>query len=86
LSCHFSFFPDYLPKAVRSEISRCTEEMCGRNKAVAPQPITLRLYSPTVTNLTLVDLPGMTKVKIGSEQKGVSSSVGSRRWSLWWWN
>jgi len=47
---------------VRAEISRATDEMCGRNKAVAPQPISLRIFSPTVTNLTLVDLPGMTKV------------------------
>ena len=29
--------------------------------ALHPQPINLRLHSPNVPNLTLVDLPGVTK-------------------------
>ena len=69
--------------AIRKEISRCTEELCGRNKAVAPQPITLRLFSPTVTNLTLVDLPGMTKVAVGDQPPDIEEKIRSLavRWA-----
>lgn len=34
----------------------------GRNKGISAQPINLKIYSPHVVNLTLVDLPGITKV------------------------
>jgi hypothetical protein len=30
---------------------------------VSPLPINLKIYSPNVLNLTLVDLPGMTKAR-----------------------
>lgn len=33
---------------------------------ISPIPIHLKVYSPYVLNLTLVDLPGMTKVKHGN--------------------
>jgi hypothetical protein len=29
---------------------------------ISPQPINLRVFSPNVLTLTLVDLPGLTKV------------------------
>lgn len=47
---------------VREEINRETERVAGRGKAISKQPIVLKVYSPRVLNLTLVDLPGMTKV------------------------
>ena len=36
--------------------------MAGQNKGVSKLPISLRIYSPDVLDLTLVDLPGLTKV------------------------
>ena len=49
---------------VRAEIERETERVAGpnKNKAISRSPIHLRIYSPKVLNLTLVDLPGITKV------------------------
>jgi replication fork clamp-binding protein CrfC len=47
---------------IREEIERETERLTGKNKGVSPIPINLKIYSPHVLNLTLVDLPGMTKV------------------------
>lgn len=47
---------------VRREIEEETDRMCGRNKNVNPRPINLRVTSPSVVDLTLVDLPGLTKV------------------------
>ena len=36
--------------------------MAGQNKGISKLPINLRIYSPNVLDLTLVDLPGLTKV------------------------
>lgn len=36
--------------------------MAGQNKGISKLPISLRIYSPNVLDLTLVDLPGLTKV------------------------
>jgi len=44
------------------EIERQTQKLAGDNKAVSNTPIHLRIYSPNVLDLTLVDLPGITKV------------------------
>ncbi|KAB1254350.1 Dynamin-1-like protein [Camelus dromedarius] len=48
---------------IRQEIENETERISGNNKGVSPEPIHLKIFSPNVVNLTLVDLPGMTKVK-----------------------
>lgn len=48
--------------AIRMEIERETDRMAGNNKGICPEPINLKIYSTRVVNLTLVDLPGITKV------------------------
>lgn len=48
---------------IREEIVRDTELKTGKNAGISPQPINLRIYSPNVLTLTLVDLPGLTKVR-----------------------
>ena len=40
-----------------------TSPMSGDNKGICPEPISLKFYSEKVLSLTLVDLPGLTKVK-----------------------
>lgn len=47
--------------AVRKEIEAETARVAGQNKGVSKLPINLRIYSPNVLDLTLVDLPGLTK-------------------------
>jgi dynamin 1-like protein len=41
-----------------------TSRVAGTNKGINRQPINLKIYSPHVLNLTLVDLPGLTKVRL----------------------
>lgn len=41
--------------------------MAGTNKGICPEPINLKIYSTKVVNLTLVDLPGITKVLFRSK-------------------
>ena len=47
---------------IREEIQRETDRLTGRNKGISSTAINLKIYSPHVLNLTLVDLPGMTRV------------------------
>jgi len=49
---------------VRVEIERETDRMAGSNKGVCPEPISVKFYSHAVLSLTMVDLPGLTKVRI----------------------
>ena len=54
---------------IRSDLVRDTEAKTGRNAGISPQPINLRIFSPNVLTLTLVDLPGLTKVPVGDQPK-----------------
>ncbi len=47
---------------IREEIQRETDRLTGSNKGISHYPINLKIFSPNVLNLTLVDLPGITKV------------------------
>lgn len=47
---------------IREEIEKETDRVTGSNKGISDVPINLKIYSPNVVNLTLVDLPGITKV------------------------
>jgi dynamin 1-like protein len=42
---------------------------------ISPQPITLRVFSPNVLTLTLVDLPGITKVPVGDQPKDIEKQI-----------
>ncbi|KAI5249755.1 dynamin GTPase [Aureobasidium subglaciale] len=52
---------------VKREIENETARIAGNNKGINRQPINLKIYSPHVLSLTLVDLPGLTKVPIGDQ-------------------
>ncbi|KAI2378536.1 vacuolar protein sorting-associated protein 1 [Ophidiomyces ophidiicola] len=60
---------------IREEIVRETEAKTGRNAGISPQPINLRIYSPNVLTLTLVDLPGLTKVPVGDQPKDIEKQI-----------
>jgi dynamin 1-like protein len=42
---------------------------------VSSKPINLKIYSPRVLNLTLVDLPGMTKVPVGDQPSDIEQQI-----------
>ncbi|XP_034371229.1 dynamin-1-like protein isoform X22 [Arvicanthis niloticus] len=60
---------------IRQEIENETERISGNNKGVSPEPIHLKVFSPNVVNLTLVDLPGMTKVPVGDQPKDIELQI-----------
>ncbi|XP_023813267.1 dynamin-2 isoform X11 [Oryzias latipes] len=60
---------------VRAEIEAETDRVTGSNKGISPIPINLRVYSPHVLNLTLIDLPGMTKVAVGDQPVDIEHQI-----------
>ena len=60
---------------VRSEIERETDRVTGKNKGISPKAINLRVYSPHVVNLTVVDLPGLTKVPVGDQPSDIERLI-----------
>ncbi|KAK1070683.1 vacuolar protein sorting-associated protein 1 [Friedmanniomyces endolithicus] len=60
---------------IREEISRETDSKTGRNGGISPAPINLRIYSPNVLTLTLVDLPGLTKVPVGDQPRDIERQI-----------
>ena len=59
---------------IRDEIVRETDSKTG-NKGISPAPINLRIYSPNVLTLTLVDLPGLTKVPVGDQPRDIERQI-----------
>lgn len=54
---------------VKAEIERLTDVVAGVKKGIVDDPITLTVYGTDVPDLTLIDLPGLTKIKLaGSDQ------------------
>ena len=62
-------FTDFIK--VRETIEALTDEICNKNKNIIDKPIVLNVYSQTCPDLTLVDLPGVTRVPIGDQPKNI---------------
>ncbi|XP_069386423.1 dynamin-2 isoform X10 [Paralichthys olivaceus] len=73
LHCKGRKFVDF--DEVRQEIEAETDRLTGSNKGISPIPINLRVYSPNVLNLTLIDLPGMTKVAVGDQPQDIEHQI-----------
>ncbi|KAK7293253.1 hypothetical protein RJT34_16116 [Clitoria ternatea] len=56
---------------VRQEIQDETDRVTGKTKQISPVPIHLSIYSPNVVNLTLIDLPGLTKVAVEGQPESI---------------
>ncbi|KAF8162879.1 Dynamin central region-domain-containing protein [Crassisporium funariophilum] len=60
---------------IRDEIIRDTEAKTGKNAGISPLPINLRIFSPNVLTLTLVDLPGTTRVPVGDQPRDIEKQI-----------
>ncbi|XP_073038376.1 dynamin-related protein 5A [Primulina eburnea] len=61
--------------AVRKEIADETDRETGRSKQISSVPIYLSIYSPNVVNLTLIDLPGLTKVAVEGQSDSIVTEI-----------
>lgn len=60
---------------IKKEIIRETERVTGLGNNISSVPIILRIYSRTVPNLTLVDLPGITKLATGTQPADIEKQI-----------
>ncbi|CAA6668741.1 unnamed protein product [Spirodela intermedia] len=61
--------------AIRREIQAETDREAGGNKGVSDERIRLKIFSPNVLNITLVDLPGITKVPVGDQPSDIEARI-----------
>ncbi|KAK4757547.1 hypothetical protein SAY87_018848 [Trapa incisa] len=60
---------------IRKEIQAETEREAGGNKGVSDKQIRLKIFSPNVLDITLVDLPGLTKVPVGDQPSDIEAQI-----------
>jgi len=66
-------FMDFL--SIRKEIEDETDRVTGSNRGISNLPINLRVHSPHVLNITLIDLPGMTKIPVGDQPADIEQQI-----------
>lgn len=66
-------FTDF--EEIRKEIENETLRVAGSNNGISRLPINLKIHSPRVLNLTLVDLPGLTKVPVGDQPTDIERQI-----------
>ncbi|KAG1765289.1 P-loop containing nucleoside triphosphate hydrolase protein [Suillus placidus] len=60
---------------IRKETEQETFRFAGQNKGISKLPISLKIYSPDVLDLTLVDLPGLTKIPVGDQPSDIERQI-----------
>ncbi|KNA20062.1 hypothetical protein SOVF_055780 [Spinacia oleracea] len=60
---------------IRREIQAETDREAGGNKGVVDKQIRLKIFSPNVLDITLVDLPGLTKVPVGDQPSDIEGRI-----------
>ncbi|XP_034681232.1 dynamin-related protein 3B isoform X1 [Vitis riparia] len=60
---------------IRREIQAETDREAGENKGVSDKQIRLKIFSPNVLDITLVDLPGITKVPVGDQPSDIEARI-----------
>jgi vacuolar protein sorting-associated protein 1 len=71
-------FPDEIPgkkftdfKEVQKHIIGLTDKVCGNNTNIVDKPIVLQVCSHTCPDLTLIDLPGITKIALAGQPENI---------------
>ena len=60
---------------IRKEIEEQTMRIAGYDKNISDEPISLTIFSPFVVDLTMVDLPGITKVPIRGQPSDIEDQI-----------
>ncbi|EGG12290.1 uncharacterized protein MELLADRAFT_41749 [Melampsora larici-populina 98AG31] len=62
---------------IKKEIENETLRVAGSNKGISRLPIHVKIFSERVLNLTLVDLPGLTKIPVGDQPTDIERQIRS---------
>lgn len=74
---YFIFTRDFPGKKITSETEVCktieilTDKVAGVDKFISSEPIVLELFSSSVPDLTVVDLPGITRIPVGKQPANI---------------
>ncbi|MBW0481455.1 hypothetical protein O181_021170 [Austropuccinia psidii MF-1] len=60
---------------IKKEIENETLRVAGSNNGISRLPINVKIYSDRVLNLTLVDLPGLTKLPVGDQPTDIERQI-----------
>lgn len=73
----WAVFPEEIPgqkfgdfEEVRKAIDGLTDKVCGKSKGIIDKPIVLQVFSHTCPDLTLIDLPGITRIPLAGSDQG----------------
>jgi dynamin 1-like protein len=71
--------PSWLPvfgfSAIHKEIQSETDHELQRNKEISAKQLWLKIFSPHVLNITMVNLPDITKVPVGDQPMHIEAPV-----------
>jgi vacuolar protein sorting-associated protein 1 len=56
---------------VKAAIEDLTDKVCGKNKNIIDQAIILKVVSNSCPNLTVIDLPGLTRIALEGQDKDI---------------
>lgn len=56
---------------IRDKIEAMTNELCGGKTNIIDDPIILKVFSDNCPDLTVIDLPGITRIPIGDQPKDI---------------
>lgn len=73
-------FTDFL--VVRNKIEEVTDKIAGLKKNIIDQPIVLHVYSPSCPDMTLIDLPGITRIPLKDSEQPENIEEITKRMAL----
>ena len=56
---------------IKKMINDFTKSACGNNKNIKDDPLIINIFSQTCPDLTIIDLPGISKVPVGDQSKNI---------------
>ncbi|KAL0216456.1 hypothetical protein P9112_008640 [Eukaryota sp. TZLM1-RC] len=72
--CSHEKFYDF--SLIEREIADETDRLVGKNtKNISSRPITLKVFSSNALDLTLIDLPGLTKISIAGQDQNIAQEI-----------
>ena len=73
-------FTDFL--VVRKKIDELTDKVAGAKKGIVDLPIILHVFSPTCPDMSLIDLPGITRIPLKDSDQPVDIEEITKRMAL----
>ncbi|XP_040278983.1 interferon-induced GTP-binding protein Mx2-like isoform X2 [Bufo bufo] len=63
------------PSAVEQEVRRAQDCIAGHGEGIKDELITLEIIAPNVPDLTLIDLPGITRINLPNQPRDIGDQI-----------